>query len=60
MKRIAADTDNFEGLITKGYTYVDKAVVLSPLVSHNFGEHIFLSRPHRSGDFIGEERVLDM
>lgn len=54
MKRIATDTYNFEGLITKGYTYVDKAEVLCPLVSYNFGEHIFFSRPHRPSDFIGE------
>ena len=28
MKPIATDTYNFEGLITRGYTYVDKTEVL--------------------------------
>ena len=54
MKWIATDTYNFERLMTDGYTYVDKTEVLYPFVSHNFGEHFLLSRPHRSGDFIGE------
>ena len=49
MKPIATDTYNFEGLITRGYTYVDKTEVLYPLVNDSLGSQFFLSRPRRFG-----------
>ena len=49
MKAIATDTYNFEGLITQGYTYVDKTEVLYPLINHTIGKQFFLSRPRRFG-----------
>ena len=49
MKPIATDTYNFEGLITQGYTYVDKTEVLYPLINHTIGKQFFLSRPRRFG-----------
>ena len=49
MKPIATDTYNFEGLITRGYTYVDKTEVLYPLVNDSIGSQFFLSRPRRFG-----------
>ena len=49
MKPIATDTYNFEGLITQGYTYVDKTAVLYPLINHTIGKQFFLARPRRFG-----------
>ena len=49
MKPIATDTYNFEGLITRGYTYVDKTAVLYPLINDSIGSQFFLSRPRRFG-----------
>jgi len=49
MKPIATDTYNFEGLITRGYTYVDKTEVLYPLINDSLGSQFFLSRPRRFG-----------
>ena len=49
MKPIATDTYNFEGLITHGYTYVDKTAVLYPLINHTIGKQFFLARPRRFG-----------
>jgi hypothetical protein len=49
MKPIATDTYNFEGLITRGYTYVDKTAVLYPLVNKSIGSQFFLSRMYRFG-----------
>ena len=49
MKPIATDTYNFEGLITRGYTYVDKTEVLYPLVNDSIGSQFFLARPRRFG-----------
>ena len=49
MKPIATDTYNFEGLITRGYTYVDKTEVLYPLINDSIGSQFFLSRPRRFG-----------
>ncbi len=36
MKPIATDTYNFEGLITRGYTYVDKTEVLYPFINKKY------------------------
>ena len=49
MKPIATDTYNFKGLITRGYTYVDKTEVLYPLINDSIGSQFFLSRPRRFG-----------
>jgi hypothetical protein len=49
MKPIATDTYNFEGLITRGYTYVDKTAVLYSLINDSIGSQFFLSRPRRFG-----------
>jgi hypothetical protein len=49
MKPIATDTYHFEGLITRGYTYVDKTEVLYPLINDSIGSQFFLSRPRRFG-----------
>ncbi|MBR3820709.1 MAG: AAA family ATPase, partial [Kiritimatiellae bacterium] len=49
MKPIATDTYNFEGLITRGYTYVDKTEVLYPIINDSLGSQFFLSRPRRFG-----------
>ena len=49
MKPISTDTYNFEGLITRGYTYVDKTEVLYPLINDSIGSQFFLSRPRRFG-----------
>ena len=49
MKPIATDTYNFEGLMTQGYTYVDKTAVLYPLINHTIGKQFFLARPRRFG-----------
>ena len=49
MKPIATDTYNFEGLITRGYTYVDKSEVFYPLINDSIGSQFFLSRPRRFG-----------
>ena len=49
MKPIAIDTYNFEGLMTDGYTYVDKTGVLYSLVNRSIGKQFFLSRPRRFG-----------
>jgi hypothetical protein len=38
MKPISTDTYNFEGLITRGYTYVDKTEVLCPLINKKYYE----------------------
>jgi hypothetical protein len=45
MKPMATDTYNFEGLITRRYTYVDKTEVLYPHVNDSIGSQFFLSRP---------------
>jgi hypothetical protein len=49
MKPIATDTYNFEQLITREYTYVDKTALLYPLVNDSLGKQFFLSRPRRFG-----------
>ncbi len=49
MRPIATDTYNFEGLIIRGYTYVDKTAVLYPLINDSIGSQFFLSRPRRFG-----------
>jgi hypothetical protein len=49
MKPIATDTYNFEGLITRGYTYVDKTEVLYPLVNDSIDKQFFRARPRRFG-----------
>lgn len=49
MRPIATDTYNFDGLITRGYTYVDKTEVLYPLINDTIGSQFFLSRPRRFG-----------
>ena len=41
MKPIATDTYNFKGLITRGYTYVDKTEVLYPLINDSIGFYQF-------------------
>lgn len=38
MKQISTDKYNFEGLITRGCTYVDKAEVLYPLINKKYYE----------------------
>ena len=49
MKPIATDTYNFQRLIEKGYTYVDKTGVLYRLVNEQLGKMFFLARPRRFG-----------
>jgi hypothetical protein len=38
MKLISTDTYNFEGLITRGYTYVDETEELYPLINKKYYE----------------------
>lgn len=43
MKPIITDTYNFAGLITRGYTYVDKTEVLYPLINKKYYEEFLNS-----------------
>ena len=49
MKPIATDTYNFEQMVERGYTYVDKTAVLHSLVNDVNGKQFFISRPRRFG-----------
>ena len=49
LKPIATDTYDFAGLITRGYTYVDKTAEMFPLVDDKHGKQFFCARPRRFG-----------